>query len=269
MSLSRQYHASEASSSGSATSFTTSSISIADGRLMIVGIGFMHVGGSGAPPSNVTLSDSASHTWTVIRGQEWTGFWGHCQKWHRAVRSGSGTLTFTATIGGSMSGRIAIHVLSYSGYDPSSPIGLVAGESFDTPNDGAYTLSLGGTSDGTSEVLGIINADTQDGVTIAPGSGWTELWDRWDGSDLKSQCQANSGALSSVAWADLNESSSTFYNATSVAFEVKADPSLLRRGRVLLTNVGRALVLHDGRGIRQTLRTRLLGTGSGRLLCPA
>ncbi|MCS6946263.1 MAG: hypothetical protein NZM12_01460 [Steroidobacteraceae bacterium] len=206
------------------SSFTTSSISIDSGRLMLIGVCAMNAGDVGMPLDNITLSDSGSHTWTTVAGVEWTGFWGFAQKWFRAVKSGSGSISFTASMTGGQDGGFGVHVLSYSGYDPGNPIGLTASSAFNSPLDGSYSLALGGTTAASSSVLGSMFCDAQPNARRAPGTGWTELVDGDGNYDVSVQLQDRVAAVSSVDWADLYDTGSTgtLYVVTALAIEIKA-----------------------------------------------
>jgi hypothetical protein len=115
---------------------------------------------------------------------------------------------------------VAIHVIDYTGYNVSTPIGLVStGVSAYNENTTALspmTISLGGTSESTSEILAVGWANHTT-TAIATGSGWTQLYSLVS-DEFRTHIQARQGALSDAEWATFPRG----WQRAAVAMEIRA-----------------------------------------------
>lgn len=120
--------------------------------------------------------------------------------------------------------------IDFTGYDTSTPIGATAtgGSSGSTGLgiDGAVSITLSGAPASDSYVIGLLWQDygTAGTNNVAPGSGWTELYD-FRGSDNYEgvQLQERTGSTSTtVGWDDIKNGTCIVAKTTALAFEVKA-----------------------------------------------
>lgn len=117
-----------------------------------------------------------------------------------AVSSGA-LMTVTAGLP-SGTNLCTIGVAEVAGYNASTPIGLAAGTG-EYPGDvnNAYSVSLGGTTQTDSLVLGCVSTGHYSNPpTITAGSGWTRLGSYTFQNTITAQMQHLTGAVSSSNW---------------------------------------------------------------------
>lgn len=207
--------------------YTSSSFTPPSSSLLVAFISAIENGGATNLLTDLTISDTAGLTWAqrVSQGVA-TSFSTASAIWTAPVTTGT-SMTMSADCGTRDISEYTMSIVGYTGYDLASPIGATGSNSqnggFSGPPDPA-SVTLSGSPAATSEVFAGVGLDSgsSTGVTVDPGSGWTEIYDvrnqDWGGG----QTQVRSGSTStSVAWDNLRNGGGGLFNYAAVAVEVK------------------------------------------------
>jgi hypothetical protein len=207
-----------------AGAFTSSAFTPSNNSLLIVVASFVANGDTGTEGNILTISDSATLTWTPIAVTTASPNWTYgIRAWSAPVTTGA-SMTLTLDAGTEDVYLYRAVALDYTGYDTGSPIGgTIVGS--DADGDGAASITLSSTPASASEVIAFVMKVVSAGVgAVTPGSDFTEL----SGSDTgvsgwaAFQGQTRTGSTSTtVGWDDLDVGGSPL-GATMLAFEVKA-----------------------------------------------
>ena len=235
MALARTSRGSWSSSEGHGTGgFTTGSFTPSANSLLIVTCFILPNGGSTDVSGSLTISDSAGLTWTAIANVGNATYWSSGQRaWRAPVGASPSSMTVTVDCGANDIYFYLTTAIDFTGYDTSTPIGATAtgGSSGSTGLgiDGAVSITLSGAPASDSYVIGLLGQDygTAGTNNVAPGSGWTELYD-FRGSDNYEgvQLQERTGSTSTtVGWGDIDNGTCIVSKTIALAFEVKVAAS--------------------------------------------
>lgn len=202
--------------------FTTSSFTPANSSLLTVVAAISVYSGSSDPSSALTISDSASLSWTrrvyIGNSSSWScGF----AVWTAPVTTGT-SMTVSVDCGANDASYYYVQVFTWTGYNTSTPTGATATNGSAGTN-GALALTLSGAPASDSEVLGVLFKDMNSGTaTSTPGTGWTELYDVGvnDYNFLETEVRGSSTSTS-VDWVDINDVSGSVAKSIAAALEIK------------------------------------------------
>jgi hypothetical protein len=207
-----------------AGAFVTDAFTPSNNSLAIAIVCFVANGDTGSEGNILTISDSATLTWTSIAVTTASPNWTYgIRAWRAPVTTGT-SMTLTLDAGAEDVYAYRATVLDYTGYDTGSPSGgTIVGS--DADGDGAASITLSSTPASDSEVIAFVMKVISAGVgAVTPGSDFTEL----SGSDTgisgwaAFQGQTRTGSTSTtVGWDDLDVGGSPL-GATMLAFEIKA-----------------------------------------------
>lgn len=208
------------------TSATTGSLATTTGRLLVIIGAFSKNSLAGVDHSGdmVVSNSGTALTWTKITGAvigETDDFGNNIGMWW-AVSTGT-TITFTLGTSGTSTNAImlSVHQLP-AGMATTSPVGVTGKAT--TAADGAVSLSLTGSPDSASCILGGVaqGIATTGTISASPGTNHTETLDLSYNDNFGLQNQYQTAASSSFAWADIYTGSGTSYLPCVCAAEFKA-----------------------------------------------
>ncbi len=225
--LTRGTTTTETSSDGFGTgNYTTSSFTPPSNSLLVVTVGAMGDNSTADIASCLTISDSQGLTWTSRVASSNTNSWAiGARTWTAPVTTGT-SMTVTTSCGGTNIYTYKVRVTPYTGYNTSSPTGGTASDG-NGPGDGSFTITLSGSPASTSEVLASIFIDRDNGTAhnVTPGTGWTEISDDSNNSDVM-ESQVRTGSTStSVTWNDVQQQPTPGYKSVGQAVEINAGTS--------------------------------------------
>lgn len=205
---------------------TTGSFTPANSSLLVVVASAMQRDDTGMEGTDLTITDSAGLTWTSRAATTGSPAWSYgARLWTAPVTTGA-SMTVSVDCGAFFIEIYRIEVYEYTDYDTTTPVGgTIVGT--DADGDGAANIVLSSAPASTSEVIAratmVLNSGT---TTVAPGTGWTELFDISNATGfITSQTQVRSGSTStSVDWNDLNDGAGSPAGAVLLAVEIRQAP---------------------------------------------
>jgi hypothetical protein len=204
-------------------SFASGSFTPEDTSLLVVVVACV-TDTANDPSASLTLADSlGTLSWTprVTLGWSDANAGGALVVWTAPITTGA-SMTLTADCGAINAFFYVIQAFTYTGYKSGTPFGATASNNnFGT--DGAQSLTLSGTPDAASEVVGVFQAaaGSTGSFAVTQGSGWGELYDTGitDGGGMESQALAGTTSTS-VPWQDIRTGTASYYRSMAIAFEV-------------------------------------------------
>jgi hypothetical protein len=118
-------------------------------------------------------------------------------------------------------GIISFHIVAYTGYNVSAPVGATATET--TIEDDVASMTLSGAPATTSEVFAALALGVDSSFApVTHGTGWTELSELDFGGLGGAQAQVRSGSTSTtVQWDDAQTTGATSWGHSRMALEIK------------------------------------------------
>lgn len=141
------------------------------------------------------------------------------------VTTGASMTVTHAPTGGNNSSILEVYQVT--GHDVASPIGATMSVNGPGSSDGAWNPTLSGAPAASSLIFASMGGIHNGGgpITVAPGSGWTEIEELAINGALTGETEHTTGTTSTtVAWADTVDvgSGDTYYHGpTGVAIEIK------------------------------------------------
>lgn len=212
--------------SSTTSSWTSDSFDVNENDLLVVVVTWQKVGSSYSEPEWSVSSSGMTFTRPIGIGNGDTWAPPIIEVYYDFVpSSGSRTVTVNA---GSKSHNGSVHVFSYSGVNTVDPVRQTK-ETTTTTTNGAYSYDLDAAPLETSEILAILVSDGYDIYGVAPGTGWTEIYDGYYSGEAPSygaeQLQYRTGSTStSISYDDVNVNNASPYGDVVIAaLEIRAE----------------------------------------------
>jgi hypothetical protein len=226
MTLTRTAHTStQARLPGSNPRVTTASFTPPNNSLLVVHGAAQKDNAAGTNPlTSLAIVNSAGLTFTeqAARGDTASAFGTGIKIWTAPVTTG---VSMTVGLNTSYTPLdVYLSVVSYTGHDAGSPVGVLAAE--EIALDGADSITLSGAPAATSEIIGGRTGclDLTGTIAATPATGHTEVHDiaHDDESGLQVQVRDVGSTSTQFSWADVQSAGGgAFFTAHGVAIEIK------------------------------------------------
>jgi hypothetical protein len=205
---------------------TTSSFTPPNNSLLVIGVGFQD---TGTPNdfTNITITDNLGTHLTYTKVPSATSGTSVCATgwWTAPVTTGVAMTISVADATGPSPNMVMFGVIACTGYDTTTPIGVVASNNTLGGGTSAGTITLGSAPASTSFVIGGRVIDMASGVTpsATPGTNHTELFDMGTSGNVGFQIQVQDigTASTSFTWLHVNDVSNSGGTANGSAFEIR------------------------------------------------
>jgi hypothetical protein len=212
---------------GGANSAADTQFTPTAGHMVLAMASFTATSNSGQTGADITVTRAEGGlSFANVLGTSAGANWSQGIRVAYAIADGN-PVTVTSTISGAAVRRMVLQVCTVSSFNASTPIGG-KGTGADTDGDGAASVTLDATPASTSIVFGLTAATAGSGtITVAPSTGWTELYDFSEASWSNAFGQYRTGHTSTtVPFDDLIENSSGAggYDTALAGFEIRGAP---------------------------------------------
>ncbi len=207
---------------------TVSHTTAGSDRLMLVGISFGKTNGDSV--SSVTYDGVAL---THVGSQDDVSSESRVEIW-RLVAPATGTADVVVTFSGTGHEDATIGVMTFTGVDQSTPLGVFAGAQGDSTSPSVTVASA------TNElVFGVAAYNNSNNGDFVPGAGQTERWDLFGGGSANGSGTTEAGAASVVTSWTIPDSSKWAAGGVSIKVGASGAPTITNQGGETLVNVGR------------------------------